>query len=228
MNDINKEILEELREIITSEASKYTYNFNDDQDIKSYAVDVADMTLQYLKNGDIVLDSFPYIMKLIGKRDKEFIILFYKNLDDEYTYKIINSPILEIDTTIINPQPDMEKFISEMEEKAKSLEEVEAAIDYNKVIDRLQKILNPILDKFRYTVADHCNCYMILNDIGKSMSYALKDGEFTIEEVPYIKVIMQMMEDGVFYIVFDNNGFQIKKWDEYIPDRELPFDIKIN
>lgn len=124
----------------------------------------------------------------------------------------------------------MKKFISEMEERAKCLTEVKATIDYNKVNDKLQKILNSVLDKFQYIIVNNCNYHAILNDIGKSISDALKDGELNIEEIPYVKVTIQKMEDEIFYIVFDknNNDFQIKKWNEYILEWELPFDININ
>ena len=82
---------------------------------------------------------------------------------------------------------------------------------------------------YRNTIADQYNCDAILRDIGDNLSRALNNKELTIEEVPYMRVSMHMIDDGQFYIVFNNdNSFQIKKWNEYVPEIELPFDIGIN
>lgn len=234
MNSENKNILEELKDFITSEYQKYEYNFSDDKekDLSDYITkELANHILDQINNGDIEVPTIPFIIKIIGRDDQEFLIMYYKNFDDEFRYHIINfNDGIEIHPYDIIPQPD-DNSISElavrMERNGKLLSEIEENIE--SIIDRLKKILDPVLAVYRNTIADQYNCDAILRDIGDNLSRALNNKELTIEEVPYMRVSMHMIDDGQFYIVFNNdNSFQIKKWNEYVPEIELPFDIGIN
>lgn len=104
MNNENKKIVKDLKELIASEVSKYEYTFDDDRNfVKDVDKYIANMVLEHLKNGDIEPPFLPYVMNVIDRDNKEIVIMFYKNLDSEFTYQIITSPIIEIDTTAINP-----------------------------------------------------------------------------------------------------------------------------
>lgn len=232
MNRENEKILEAIKNNVISECRNYTYDFNKENAFSTYLEKFAKYILEQLKNGHLKPATIPYLVKVIGKENKEFIIMYYTNPNREYEYRVIDPTIDEISIIDIDMQSsNTDKFDIKIEEKARFLTEAENYIDYNysKVITKLIDILNPVLDKYKYIIVDRCNCDAILCDIGHTLSEAMNDEQITVEEVPYMKVDMRLMENGLFYIVFNvNHQFQIKKQNGYIPNRELPFDIKIN
>lgn len=241
MDNDDKKVLEAIKDIMISECQKHTYDFSDKKEFDAYFLayleEFAKHVLKQLDNGYLEPNSVPFLVKVIGKENREFTIMYHKDSDDKFVYRIIEkSAVININIDTICPQLEMDKLSSSVLNNAfffeKHITEMEEdkIIDYEITVKKLTKILDPILRKYMYTLADRNNCYQILTDFGQTISIALREGELSIEEIPYIKVTMGMIENGDYYIIFakNSNKFQIKKWNEYIPNKVLPFDIRIN